>query len=514
MTLDERVRVIKLSNQGDSARKIAASLGFGKTQVQTVIRNKEEILKEWESGVSGKRKYSQVRKTQYDDLNSLIWEWFCTARAKGLPVSGTLLQSKALMFSLELNHDGFMASNGWLESFKARHNIRCAVLSGEAADVDPTVVDDWEKRLETILEGYALEDIYNADETGVFFRALPTKSLVLRGEQCSGGKKSKDRLTLLLACSATGRKLKPLVIGKSKKPRCFKGKDIGALNIIYRHNSKAWMTSQLFCEWLDIVNNQMRNSNRKIILIVDNCAAHPQVERSNIKLVFLPPNTTAKLQPCDAGIIQAVKLQYRKKLLRKIAFAFDEVESASSLAKKVTIFDAIMWLRHAWSLLPETTIQKCFAHCGIKAASVDEVAESEGDSQDIVTDEEILPLLDGVTLEEYDNPDNALLTSCDGVNDPNWETRLIEQAKNGFDSDADEDDEEQGSENSEEDQSPEITVKEAARMVVELKRFSFKNNLKPEIVDALLNIESAIEQVKFDKHAKQSKVTKFFLPLR
>ena len=56
MTLDERVRVIKLSNQGDSARKIAASLGFGKTQVQTVIRNKEEILKEWESGVSGKRK--------------------------------------------------------------------------------------------------------------------------------------------------------------------------------------------------------------------------------------------------------------------------------------------------------------------------------------------------------------------------------------------------------------------------------------------------------------------------
>ena len=54
MTLDERVRVIKLSNQGDSARKIATSLGVGKTQVQTVIRNKEEILKEWESGVSGK----------------------------------------------------------------------------------------------------------------------------------------------------------------------------------------------------------------------------------------------------------------------------------------------------------------------------------------------------------------------------------------------------------------------------------------------------------------------------
>ena len=104
-----------------------------------------------------------------------------------------------------------------------------------------------------------------------------------------------------------------------------------------------------------------------------------------------------------------------------------------------------------------------------------------------------------VTLEEYASQDNALLTSCDGVNDPNWETHLIKQAKNRFESDADEDDEEQGSENSEEDQSPEITVKEAARMVAELKRFGFKNNFKPEIVDALLNIESAIEQVKFDK---------------
>ena len=66
------------------------------------------------------------------------------------------------------------------------------------------------------------------------------------------------------------------------------------------------------------------------------------------------------------------------------------------------------------------------------------------------------------------------------------------------------------------DQSLEITVKEASKMVAELKRFGFKNNLKPEIVDALLNIESVIEQVKFDKqaNAKQSKVTNLFLPLR
>ena len=112
MTFEERVRVSKLSNKGESARKIAEQFGVGKTQVQTVICNKGTILQEWENGTSGKRKYSQTRKTQHDVLNKLVWEWFCVARSKGLPVSGKLLQTKALMFSLQLDEDNFMASNG------------------------------------------------------------------------------------------------------------------------------------------------------------------------------------------------------------------------------------------------------------------------------------------------------------------------------------------------------------------------------------------------------------------
>ncbi len=63
MTLDERIRVIIRSNDGESARKIAASLGVGKIQVQSIIRNKDAITKEWESGTAGKQKYTQARKT-------------------------------------------------------------------------------------------------------------------------------------------------------------------------------------------------------------------------------------------------------------------------------------------------------------------------------------------------------------------------------------------------------------------------------------------------------------------
>ena len=96
-----------------------------------------------------------------------------------------------------------------------------------------------------------------------------------------------------------GDKLKPLVIAKSENPRCFRGITKAALPVIYRANKKAWMTTILFKEWLERLNGQMQLQHRNILLFVDNCGAHPAVHLSNIKIVFLPPNTTSRLQRCN-----------------------------------------------------------------------------------------------------------------------------------------------------------------------------------------------------------------------
>ena len=92
------------------------------------------------------------------------------------------------------------------------------------------------------------------------------------------------------------------------------------------------------------------------------CPAHPEVELSHIKLVFLPKNTTSRLQPCDAEIIQAVKLTYRKKMLHHM----DECTSARELAKKIDVLDAICWLRYAWETV---TLQTPTIQCGFKLSS-------------------------------------------------------------------------------------------------------------------------------------------------
>ena len=135
-----------------------------------------------------------------------------------------------------------------------------------------------------------------------------------------------------------------MVIGKSKEPRCFKGYLKASLPVIYYANRIAWVTSEIFRNWLQLINNQIMCKNRKIILFIDNCGAHPDVQLNNVAVEFLPPNTTSRLQPLDAGIIKTVKSIYRKHLLRHVLFRMDEVTTASQLAKCVNVLDAITWL--------------------------------------------------------------------------------------------------------------------------------------------------------------------------
>ena len=67
---------------------------------------------------------------------------------------------------------------------------------------------------------YELKNIWNMDELGLFFKALPEKGLVDKSRNCRGGKKSKQRLTVAFFVAADGSKISgPVVIWKSKSPR-------------------------------------------------------------------------------------------------------------------------------------------------------------------------------------------------------------------------------------------------------------------------------------------------------
>ncbi|GFY06563.1 tigger transposable element-derived protein 2 [Trichonephila clavipes] len=88
---------------------------------------------------------------------------------------------------------------------------------------------------------YSPQQIYNADETGLNFRALPKKSLASQDEKSAPGyKMSKDRVTLRTCSNAFGNHKFPLmVIGKSAKPRAFKNVNMKSLPVYYRSQKKS-----------------------------------------------------------------------------------------------------------------------------------------------------------------------------------------------------------------------------------------------------------------------------------
>ena len=196
-----------------------------------------------------------------------------------------------------MNVENLKASDGWPDRWKKRFNVSFKTVFGESNACTDEMVVPWEQTtLPTILSKYDLNQISNADKYGLFYRAHPNKSLYLKNKNCVGGKHSELRLTGLTATNAAGEKLLLFVIGKSKKPQCFK--HIKHLPCRHRSQKKSWMDSILFEEWVREVDRRFTKEGRKIVLLVDNCPAHPSIDNLvSTELIFLPPNTTSKLQP-------------------------------------------------------------------------------------------------------------------------------------------------------------------------------------------------------------------------
>ena len=176
------------------------------------------------------------------------------ARARDAPVTSAVLEEKANHLAGLLGKPEFKATNGWLCRWKSRHGIKFKKAHGEKKDADVDAADQWSSTvLAEILERYEPCNVYNTDETGIYYRALPDGTLTFSADSLSGSKKAKDRITALVAVNMDKRPL--FIVGKSKQPRCFRG--IPQLPTPYTSSAKAWMTSSIFRQWLVEFNRDM-----------------------------------------------------------------------------------------------------------------------------------------------------------------------------------------------------------------------------------------------------------------
>lgn len=355
LSVKEKLAAIEEVDAGVKKTAVALKYGISKSTLTTIVKAKDK-LRNNASRFAPDRK--RLRDAAHPELEKALVLWLKRARSSNLPVSGPIMREKAEELALRMDIEDFKCSDGWISRFKERHGLAFKSVSGEAAAVDKVVSTDWKQtRLQCLLQKYAPCDIYNADEMGLFFKCLPDQTLCRKGERCIGGKLSKERITVMVCANMDGsHKLDLFVVGKSKRPRCFKG--VRTLPVTYAANTRAWMTQALFEDWLRKLDLELKQANRHVLLIVDNCPAHGVVEGLEaIQLEFLPPNTTAVLQPMDQGVIKCLKMTYRKFLLKRMLVCMD-----SSMPYDITLLSSLGMLASAWNEVKCTTIMNCFNH--------------------------------------------------------------------------------------------------------------------------------------------------------
>ena len=143
------------------------------------------------------------------------------------------------------------------------------MLSGDSFSVDPVAEEKGRNELQAITKNFHPDDIFNADETVLYFRLMPSRSLVQKNEKAHGIKKDKERITVLVMTNATGTyKNKLLIIGKFSKPQCLKNIELKNLPATYRSGPNAWMNFCIFQEFLISFNNEMIMKNKESCLFL------------------------------------------------------------------------------------------------------------------------------------------------------------------------------------------------------------------------------------------------------
>lgn len=271
----------------------------------------------------------------------------------------------ASLSSGERYTNGF--TNGWIHSFKRRNGLKAYKSHGESGDADHDAAVSALPDIRRLVSEFSPNDVFNADEFGLYYSNAPRSTI--GPARLMGKKKSKDRVTVLLCSNMNGTdKVNPLIVGRSRNPRCFGGRSGTELGFDYDYSGKAWMTSEIFFGWLERFDAFIGiTAGRKALLLLDNASCHGRIDHlpllHNVKVFFLPKCTTSILQPLDLGIIGSVKKRYQLKMSQR---AVDIIDSGGiDQLYKVDIKQACVWMNEIWEQTSTEVIYNCWMKSGL-----------------------------------------------------------------------------------------------------------------------------------------------------
>lgn len=325
-----------------------------------------------------KQKRAKAKKgyqPSHPEMENALYLWVVQQRTKHTPLTSIVIREKAEAFHkkvCKVEKCDFKASYGWFSRFKDRFSLKVKRIHGEKLSADLSRLDSFKIQLQNLIiaNELSLDEIYNADESAMYYKVLPNRTLALVTEKkISGAKAQRDRFTFMPCSNVNGtHKLNLQIIGKARNPRCFNKRVPPETD--YFSSKNAWQTKYIFNKWfhdsfVPSVRKYAKENNKshaKALLLLDNCSAHNELDllRSDdglITALFLPPNVTSEVQPMDQNVIVCVKNHYRKMFLQYI-LTHDNLLQA---VKQFTLFKAITYITNAWKNVQRSTIFKSWS---------------------------------------------------------------------------------------------------------------------------------------------------------
>jgi hypothetical protein len=143
---------------------------IGKSTMSDILANKKKILRidDIENDFN-----KRIRNAKYPELEECLYTWLKDKLDRKIPISDDMLIEKAKVFGQLLQITDFKYSNGWLNKFKDRFDISRQIILGESGDVCDEMVKEGLLKIKQAIRGYNKKDIFNLDETALFYRLPP-----------------------------------------------------------------------------------------------------------------------------------------------------------------------------------------------------------------------------------------------------------------------------------------------------------------------------------------------------
>ncbi|CAB4430574.1 unnamed protein product [Rhizophagus irregularis] len=156
---------------------LAQKYNIGKSTVTDILNEKERWL-----AISGdQRKIKKFRGPKWPQLESALSLWVDNALNTKQDIDGNIIKIKANFFANKFSIEDFHQSEGWLGGFKKRHGLRQYKKQGEASSAPSAEsLENDRLALQQFLEPYNPEDIWNGDETGLFWKMEPSRRLFVQ----------------------------------------------------------------------------------------------------------------------------------------------------------------------------------------------------------------------------------------------------------------------------------------------------------------------------------------------